>query len=59
MELVVELSTGNVVLSDVDRMKRFSVRVVPPHPGDGAGTGARGALAEASSSISTHVEWGI
>jgi hypothetical protein len=33
MELVVELSTGRVVLADVDQMDRFAVRPVPPPPG--------------------------
>jgi hypothetical protein len=34
MELVVELSTGRVVLADIDEMKRFAVRPVPPPPGE-------------------------
>jgi hypothetical protein len=31
MELVVELSKGTVVLSDVDQMQRFAVRAVGPN----------------------------
>ncbi len=34
MEVVVELSTGRVVLADVDQMDRFAVRPVPPPPGE-------------------------
>ncbi len=34
MELVVELSTGRVVLADIDDMKSFAVRPVPPSADD-------------------------
>ena len=34
MELVVDLSSGRVVLADVEDMKRFAVRPVPPPTGE-------------------------
>jgi hypothetical protein len=49
MEVVVELSTGTVVLADVDQLQGFAVRALPQHPGDGPADGALGALAAALS----------
>lgn len=47
MELIVELSTGDVAVRDCDEMKHFSVRAVPDQPEDCADNGALGALAAA------------
>src|ERR1700676_2777767 len=49
MELVVDLSTGDVVLRRHEDMGRFSVQPLPLHPGDGPAEGALGALAAALS----------
>jgi len=49
MELVVDLSTGGVVLRRHEDMERFSVQALPLHPGDGPAEGALGALAAALS----------
>ena len=49
MELVVDLSTGGVVLRRHQDMGRFSVQALPLHPGDGPAEGALGALAAALS----------
>jgi len=48
MELVVDLSTGGVMLREHEDLKRLSV-VVPLHRGDGPDKGALGALAAALS----------
>jgi hypothetical protein len=49
MELVVDLSTGGVMLREREDLQRFSVQAVPEHPGDGPAEGALGALAAALS----------
>jgi hypothetical protein len=49
MELVVDLSTGGVMLREREDMRRFSVQALPLHPGDGPDAGALGALAAALS----------
>lgn len=49
MELVVDLSTGGVMLREREDMERFSVQALPLHPGDGPADGALGALAAALS----------
>ena len=49
MELVVDLSTGGIVLREREDLHRFSVQAVPEHPGDGPGEGALCALAAALS----------
>ena len=49
MELVVDLSTGLVVLRRPYDVKRFSVLALPQLPGDGDDNGALGALAAALS----------
>jgi hypothetical protein len=47
MELVVDLSTGDVVLRRHQDLKRFSVQARLVHPGDGPAEGALGALCAA------------
>jgi hypothetical protein len=49
MEVVVDLSTGGVMLREREDMRRFSVQALPLHPGDGPAEGALGALAAALS----------
>ncbi len=49
MELVVDLSTGGVMLRARDDLQRFSVQALPLRPGDGPAEGALGALAAALS----------
>jgi hypothetical protein len=49
MELVVDLSTGRVLLRQRQDMQRFSVQAVSLRPGDGPDGGALGALAAALS----------
>jgi hypothetical protein len=47
MELVVDLSTGDVVLRQHQDLHRFSVQARLVHPGDGPAEGALGALSAA------------
>ena len=47
MELVVDLSTGDVVLRQHQDLHRFSVQARLVHPGDGPAHGALGALSAA------------
>jgi hypothetical protein len=47
MELVVDLSTGDVVLRQHQDLQRFSVQARLVHPGDGPAEGALGALSAA------------
>ncbi len=49
MELVVDLSTGGVMLRAQEDLQRFSVHALPLRPGDGPAQGALGALAAALS----------
>jgi hypothetical protein len=49
MQMVVDLSTGGVLLREHRELERFSVQALPTHPGDGPAEGALGALAAALS----------